>query len=168
MRSPWSKTALALIVVAAVAGCNSSQKTAGVISRLLDSRDTPCNYHPCVLVTKTDAEAILGEGIIYDKTENVFDIKACAYAGTSKTKIVEIFLTPRISRGADLWHGMKLGAKGAMQPVSGLGKEAFFGPEGLGVLTSNCILKIKVYGFKEETQNADAEKAFALKALARM
>jgi len=85
-------------------------------------------------------------------------------------KMVNIYLG-RLSMGAqpDMWNATKKMWQDKLQPVAGLGKDAFIGPDGgLQVLTSKCILVISVNGFKGKTEKADAEKAFAQKALSRM
>jgi hypothetical protein len=164
-----------MIVLAGLAACNSGSKIETLSGPVAIEQST--DYDPCVLVTKADAEAILGEAMdaAKDTTTPVLGHKTCGYVATSQTsmKMVNIFLHP-LSMGSqnDMWNGAKemwRNAGKAVQPVAGLGKDAFLEPSGkLQVLTSKCILVVSVSGFKEETQKADAEKAFAQKALSRM
>jgi hypothetical protein len=164
-----------LMVAAALVACNSGSKVetmSGPVA-IMESID----YDPCVLVTRADAQAILGEAVDTSKntTTPVLGNKTCGYAATSPTsmKMVNVFLHP-LSMGAesDMWNGTKEMWRKAgqqVQPVAGLGKDAFLEPNGmLQVLTPKCILVVSVKGFREETQKTDAEKAFAQKALSRM
>jgi hypothetical protein len=176
MRDPGRKIAVfAVLVVAGLAACNAGGR--------VESAWPPLDYDPCVLVTKADAEALLGQAVTSTKSESADPrfLKACVYgakSGTS-TKSVKILLQPRSSPiplgmapDRDLWKAKKRSfqEKGdPIQPVAGLGKDAFVEPSGvLNVLTEKIILSILVDGFTTDAQNADAEKALAQKALSRM
>jgi hypothetical protein len=150
-----------------------AQKALSRLSGPVAMEQQPADHDACVLVTKADAETILGDAVHYTKSESSPDLlfNRCAYKAPSdtSTKSVLILTTPLRGQGADLWHGAKTQWKDASQPVIGLGKEAFLEPGGkLHVLTENSILEVSVDGFKTDTQNIDAEKALAQKALSRM
>ena len=170
----YNTAMMALLMVLGLGACNSSNQ-ATTASEPVISSDSVADYDACALVTKTEAEAILGEPVDPAKGEAtpVLGNKACGYVATSQSsmKMVNIYLG-RLSMGAqpDMWNGTKkMWQDKKLQPVAGLGKDAFIGPDGaLHVLTSKCILVISVNGFKGETEKADAEKAFAQKALSRM
>ena len=164
---------MALLMVLGLAACNSSNQ-ATAASEPATPGDSVADYDACALVTKADAEAILGEPVDPAKGETtpVLGNKACGYVAASQSsmKMVNIYLG-RLSMGAqpDMWNATKKMWQDKLQPVAGLGKDAFIGPDGgLQVLTSKCILVISVNGFKGKTEKADAEKAFAQKALSRM
>jgi hypothetical protein len=175
MRSPGRKLAGLVLLVSGLAACNSGSKIETMSGPV--AVEQSIDYDPCLLVTKADAESILGEAVDPAKntTTPVLGNKTCGYVATAPTsvKMVNIFLHP-LSMGAqqDMWTGAKEMWRNAgkqIRPVAGLGKDAFLEPSGtLEVLTSKCILVVSVKGFKEETQGVDAEKAFAQKALSRM
>lgn len=169
-----------MAILLGLAACNSSKSTGDQYEFRTEPSgltEGSISYDPCVMVTKADAEAILGETVDPAKNEKtpVLGNKACAYVASSQSsmKMVHIFLHP-LSLGAehDMWNGTKemwrkTGKE--VQPVAGLGKDAFVDPSGtLQVLTPKCILVVSVNGFKADAEKADAEKAFAQKALSRM
>ena len=170
----YNTAMMALLMVLGLGACNSSNQ-ATTASEPVTPGDSAADYDACALVTKAEAEAILGEPVDPAKGEStpVLGNKACGYVATSQSsmKMVNIYLG-RLSMGAqpDMWNGTKkMWQDKKLQPVAGLGKDAFIGPDGaLHVLTSKCTLVISVNGFKGETEKADAEKAFAQKALSRM
>jgi hypothetical protein len=154
-----------------------AQKALSRLSGAVAMEQQPVGHDACVLVTKADAETILGDAVHYTRSESSPDLlfNRCAYKAPSdtSTKSVLILTTPLRGhgedQGSDLWHAVKTQWRDASQPVIGLGKEAFLEPGGkLHVLTENSILEVSVHGFKTETQDTDAEKAFAQKALSRM
>lgn len=179
MRDPRRKIAVfAVLAVAGLAACNAGSQG--------KASSAPGDYAPCVLVAKADAEAILGQAVTHTESvpANPSDPgqqEICVYGAKSQTstKRVVIILTRSflpfpmgMAPDRDLWKASKRSfqEKGdPIQPVAGLGKDAFLEPSGvLNVLTEKIILRILVEGFQTDAQNADAEKAFAQKALSRM
>jgi hypothetical protein len=169
-----------MAILLGLAACNSSKSSGEQYEFKTEPSgltEGAISYDPCVLVTEADANTILGESVGPAKDEKtpVLGNKACAYLASSQSsmKMVHVFLHP-LSLGAehDMWSGTKemwrkTGKE--VQPVAGLGKDAFVDPSGtLQVLTPKCILVVSVNGFRDETQKAGAEKAFAQKALSRM
>jgi len=174
------KVIILMAIVLGLMACNSSKNTGDQYqfkTEQSSANEGSAGYDPCALVTKADAEAILGEPLDPAKNETspVLGNKSCSYVATSQSsmKMANIYLGP-LSLGSepDMWNGTKKMWRNTgkeIQPVAGLGKDAFLEPSGiLQVLTSKCILVISVNGFKGETEKADAEKAFAQKALSRM
>jgi hypothetical protein len=164
----------ALIIVLGLSACNSGPRIQA--SGPVTTQRQPISDDPCVLVTKADAEAILGDAVHYTSSESSRDrsFNACAYAAKSQTftKIVEIFLQPlNLGPGHDPWKADKSVSQEngkTIQPVAELGKDAFLAEGRLHVLTEKWILEVSVDGFTTETQNIDAEKAIAQKALSRL
>jgi hypothetical protein len=176
MRSSWRTIGVLItIIAAALVACNAGNKIETLSGPV--AIEQSIDYDPCALVTKAEAEAILGEAVDAPKngTTPALGHKTCDYVATAPTpmKMVTVFLHP-LSMGAqnDMWNGTKEMWRKAgeqIQPVTGLGQDAFVDPNGtLQVLTPKCILVITVKGLKGETQKTDAEKAFAQKALSRM
>jgi hypothetical protein len=175
MQIPRRRLAVpALIVVLGLSACKSGTKIQA--SGPAVSQPQPISDDPCVLVTRADAEAILGDAVHYTSSESSRDrsFNSCAYAAKSQTftKIVEIFLHPlNLGLGHDRWNADKSASPEsgkAIQPVADLGKDAFLADGRLHVLTENAILEVSVDGFKTEAENIDAEKAIAQKALSRL
>ena len=171
---------LMLMILLGLAACNSSKNSDSEYqfkTEQLNVKQGPADYDACALVTKADAEAVLGEPLDRGKgdTTTPLGAKACAYVATAPTSMamVYIYLGP-LSMGAEsnMWEAQKKlwQDRGAnLTTVTGLGKDAYVDPNGhLHVLTPKVIMDLSVSGLKGATANSDAEKVLAQKALSRM
>src|SRR5260370_2692641 len=129
----YNTAMMALLMVLGLGACSSS-KQATTASEPVSSSDFVADYDACALVTKAEAEAILGEPVDPAKGEStpVLGNKACGYVAKSQSsmKMVNIYLG-RLSMGAqpDMCIGTKKMWKDKkLQPVAGFGKNAFYRP----------------------------------------
>ncbi|HTD24381.1 MAG TPA: hypothetical protein VK738_17115 [Terriglobales bacterium] len=173
---------LMLMILLGLAACNFSKNSDSGYeyqfkTEQLNDKQGPADYDACALVTKVDAEAVLGEPLDRGKgdTTTPLGAKACAYVATASTSMamVYIYLGP-LSMGAEsnMWEAQKKlwQDKGTnLTTVTGLGKDAYVDPNGhLHVLTPKVIMDLSVSGLKGATANTDAEKVLAQKAVSRM
>jgi Protein of unknown function (DUF3558) len=186
---------IALLSVLNFTSCNQSSKTAGDASAPNGSAN-PANSNAkpseakeldaCKLVTKAEAEEILGEHV-----KDADSGPASMHGGTicmygSQDSLSAKHVTVRVESPNFDWNkykeerrieGEKMQPKrGRVRPVPGLGKDAYFARHVLHVLTDHGILTVIIFknpadaaaGEDLETKTETAEKALAEKAVARM
>ncbi|HZR28322.1 MAG TPA: hypothetical protein VFA71_06040 [Terriglobales bacterium] len=172
------KVLILTAIMLALAACNSS-KGSGDSNQFkteqASAKEGPLDYDACALVTKADAEAALGEPVELGKgaTTTPMGAKACGYVATalSSRGMVTIYVGNLTLAGNDLWEPQKKlwqGQGKGIQPVDGLGKEAYLAPNGLHILMPKATLHIEVMGLKDEAATINAEKTLAQKAVSRM
>jgi Protein of unknown function (DUF3558) len=186
---------IALLSVLNFTSCNQSSKTAGDASAPSGSANSAnANAKPseskeldaCKLVTKAEAEEILGEHV-KDADSGPASMQGgtiCMYG--SQDSLSAKHVTVRVESPNFDWNkykeerrieGEKMQPKrGRVRPVPGLGKDAYFARHVLHVLTDHGILTVIIFknpadaaaGEEVETKTETAEKALAEKAVARM
>lgn len=140
----------------------------------------------CALVTKAEAEAVLGEHL-KDAESGPVSMQGgeiCMYE--SPDSLSARHVTVRVESPNFDWNKYKeerriegermQPRRGYVRPVPGLGKEAYFARHVLHVLTNKGILTVIVFkdpgdaaaGEEVETKTETAEKELAQKAVARM
>ncbi len=186
---------IALLTVLNFTSCNQSSKTAGDAGAPIGSANSVAsNAKPndskeldaCKLVTKAEAEEILGEHV-----KDADSGPASMHGGTicmygSQDSLSARHVTVRVESPNFDWNkykeqmrieGEKMQPKrGRVRPVAGLGKDAYFARHVLHVLTDHGILTVIIFkdtgdavaGEEVETKTETAEKALAEKVLARM
>lgn len=166
----------AMVVLLGLIACNSGSTGNEYQFKTEQSSATDdlAGYDACVLVTKTDAEAVLGEPVDLGKGSGTTPLgaKACGYVASAPTSpaMVNIYVGP-LSMGAEsnMWEAQKkLWSDRGIQTVSGLGQDAFLASDGLHVLTPKATLDVSVRGLKGESAITNAEKILAQKAVSRM
>ena len=190
---PWLSIG-ALFAVVAFTGCSQSNKSANNSSPSTSSsanasasvKDTSGEVDACKLVTKAEAEQVLGEHV-KDAQSGPASMQGgsiCMYESPDSMSARNV--TVRIESPNFDWNkykeerrieGEKMQPhRGYIRPVSGLGKEAYFARHVLHVLTDRGILRVSVFkdtadaiaGEEAETKAEAAEKALAQKAIGRM
>src|SRR5260370_2803248 len=83
---------LMLMILLGLAACNSSKNSDSEYqfkTEQLNVKQGPADYDPCALVTKADAEAVVGEALGRRKGETTPPpgAKACAHQTTAPTSI---------------------------------------------------------------------------------
>jgi hypothetical protein len=140
----------------------------------------------CTLVTKAEAEAVLGEHV-KDPSSGPASMQGgsiCMYE--SPDSLSARHVTVRVESPNFDWNKYKEARRiegekmqprrGRIRPVAGLGKEAYFARHVLHVLTDHGILTVIVFkdaadaaaGEETETKAEAAEESLAQKAVARM
>ena len=160
----------------ALAACNSSKNSGDSFQwEQVSVKEGPLDYDACALVTKADAEAALGEPVELGKgaTTTPMGAKACGYVATALTSrgMVTVYVGNLTLAGNDVWEPQKKlwqGQGKGIQPVAGLGREAYLAPNGLHILMPKATLHIEVMGLKSDDATINAEKALAQKAVSRM
>jgi hypothetical protein len=183
-----------LLVVLSLASCNQNNKTASTGSPVSSAPASPAGNtsssnsddFACKLVTKEEAEAVLGEKV-KDPSSGPASMQGgsiCTYETPDSLSARHV--TVRVESPNFDWdkykedrriEGEKMQPKrGRIRPVSGLGKEAYFARHVLHVLTDHGILTVIVFkdagdaaaGEEVETKAEAAEKSLAEKAVTRM
>jgi len=143
-------------------------------------------FDACTLVTKAEAEAVMGEHLKDGESGPVSmqGGELCMYESPDTMSARHV--TVRIESPNFDWNkykeerrieGERMQPKrGRIRPVPGLGKEAYFARHVIHVLTDKGILTVIVFkdpgdaaaGEEVETKTETAEKELAQKAIARM
>ncbi len=172
--NPGYTVVILMAIVLGMAACNSSSN-APTASGQASPAGSAIDYDACALVTKADAEAVLGEPVELGKgaTTTPMGAKACGYVATALTSrgMVTIYVGNLTLAGNDLWDPQKKlwqGQAKEIQPVAGLGKDAYLAPNGLHILMPKATLHIEVMGLKGDAATINAEKTLAQKAVSRM
>ena len=129
---------------------------------------------PCALLTKAEAEAVLGEPVRDPEPGGIGGNRICDY----KTVTVHGGILPYsvhiaiIGEPQNVWDaGKKLNAK-QLRPVAGIGDDAYFLLEDLDVLTKQRFVSINVMKSIDKPDHVkaveEAEKIVAQKAIPRM
>jgi|SRR5579859_206552 len=174
MVNPGYKVIILMAIVLELAACNSSGN-APTGSGQASSAVSALDYDACALVTKADAEAALGEPVELGKgaTTTPMGAKACGYVATALNSrgMVTIYVGNLTLAGNDLWEPQKKlwqGQGKGIQPVAGMGKDAYLAPNGLHILMPKATVHIEVMGLKDDAATINAEKTLAQKAVSRM
>jgi hypothetical protein len=143
-------------------------------------------FDACTLVTKAEAEAVLGERVKDAESLPVSTRggESCMYESPDTMSARHV--TVRIESPAFDWNKYKeekriegermQPTRGRIRPVPGLGKDAYFARHVLHVLTDKGVLTVIVFkdpkdataGEEVETPAESAEKMLAQKAVSRM
>jgi hypothetical protein len=138
---------------------------------------------PAALLTKAEAEALLGEPVKEPKNEtrdtnNPLGQKICFYDPVSdkETRFIQLSLVQNEGLAKTL-TAQKYDVKqlytetkkmlGEVTDVPGIGDEAFWGTNGLHILKGNVYLNISV-GNSSKPENLELAKQVAAKALPRL
>lgn len=172
-----------------LAGCNHNSASSGAngpSGAAKPAAAASTEFNACTLVTKAEAEAVLGEHLKDGESGPVSmqGGELCMYE--SPDSLSARHVTVRIESPNFDWNkykeerrieGERMQPKrGYIRPVPGLGKEAYFARHVLHVLTDKGILTVIVFkdvgdaaaGEEVETKAETAEKELAQKAVARM
>src|SRR5260370_20032403 len=108
---------LTLMILLGLAACNSSKNSDSSYeyqfkTEQLNVKQGPADYDACALVTKADAEAVLGEPLDRGKGDTTTPpgAKACAYGATTPTSmaLVLIYLgLLSMGAGSNKWEAQK-------------------------------------------------------------
>lgn len=185
----WSMLLLAL---AALAGCNQSNKTVSSNSTApasgasANTSTSSSDELACKLVTKAEVEEVMGEKMKdpHSGPASMQGGSICIYGTPDSLSAKNV--TIRVESPNFSWDKYKeerriegenmRPTRGYIRPVAGLGKEAYFARHVLHVLTDHGILRISIFkdtadavaGEKAETKAEAAEKTLAQKAIARL
>lgn len=164
-RTQRAQVLIILLLVAAVAA-SSCQK--------------PLKLEPQVLLTKADAEEILGEPVRDPRTAGNKEIQRLIYSALNSTNAVALSITQTLTLPENL---RKQGATAktmydlarnspneAIQPVEGLGDAAFWGgiSMGLNVLVGDVYFIVQANKGEDDAVNLEVSKAAAEKVLSRL
>ncbi|HTC95836.1 MAG TPA: hypothetical protein VK699_20515 [Terriglobales bacterium] len=159
-------------IMLALAACNSSKNSGGSYQF---KTEQVSDYDDCAPVTKADVEAALGEPMDLGKgaTTTPMGARACGYVATAlaSRSMATIYVGNLTLAGNDLWEPQKKlwqGQGKGIQPVDGLGKEAYLAPNGMHILMPKATLHIEVMRLKSDDATINAEKTLAQKAVSRM
>jgi len=185
---------LTLLAVLSLTACNQGSKPAKESNSSASGTSAPSSassgisgeLDACKLVTKAEAEQVLGEKV-KDAESGPASMQGgsiCMYESPDSMSARHV--TVRVESPNFDWNKVKEAKRiegekmqprrGYIRPVSGLGKEAYFARHVLHVLTDHGILTVIVFkdtadaiaGEETETKAEAAEKALAQKAVARM
>jgi hypothetical protein len=170
---------LLMALLFSVAACNQNQSstaapqsaTAAVTPAKSSDSSLP---DPCTLLTKAEAEAVLGEPVREPEPGGIGGNRICDY----KTVTVHGGVLPYsvhiaiIGEQQSVWNaGKKMNAK-QLRPVGGIGDDAYFLLEDLDVLTKQRFVSINVLKSIDKPDHAkaveEAEKIVAQKTIPRM
>lgn len=122
---------------------------------------------PCSLLTPAEISGTLGGAF---GAGQPIGTTGCSWTNDKPHMIVTVSLWPPTE-----WDRIKSGAGpvgGKITPTSGLGEDAFYasiaGYTVLYVKKAGTVYLFKVYGVKDESKQANAEKTLALDALQKM
>ncbi len=181
------KLCLALLmfsVLLFVAGCGSSGKIGASQGDTGGAQETGAAkglIDPCTLLTKSEAEAALGETVKEPElkdTKNPLGQKICFYAPVSDKSDRFIQLSVVQNEGMtknlrdsgynvkQLYEETKKNLTDA-KPVTGIGDDAFWGTNGLHILKGNEYLNISV-GNTSKPGNLELAKGLAEKVVGRL
>jgi hypothetical protein len=174
----------------ALGGCNqnkdSSSAAAAPAASTKSSASASKELDACTLVTKAEAEAVLGEHI-KDRTSGPASMHGgsiCMYESADSLSARHI--TIRVESPNFDWNKYKEQMRvegenmrpkpGRVRQVSGLGRDAYFARHVLHVLTDKGTLTVIVFkdpgeavaGEETETKAESAEKTLAEKAVTRL
>ena len=171
-------------------GCNQNNSTSSTASGQSGAAKPAVSgskeFDACTLVTKAEAEAVMGEHLKDGESGPVSmqGGELCMYESPDTMSARHV--TVRIESPNFDWNkykeerrieGERMQPKhGRIRPVPGLGKEAYFARHVIHVLTDKGILTVIVFkdpadavaGEEVETKTETAEKELAQKAIARM
>jgi hypothetical protein len=178
------------VVLLALAGCNRNNNTSSTPSApaaaAKPAASASTELDACTLVTKAEAEAVLGEHLKDGESgpASMRGGEICMYE--SRDSLSARHVTVRVEAPNFDWdkykeerriEGEKMQPnRGYIRPVPGLGKDAYFARHTLHVLTDKGTLTVIVFkdaadaaaGEEAETKAESAEKALAQKAVSRM
>ena len=182
---------MALLAILSFTACNQNNKAVNSTSSSSSAatsaaKDRSSDDFACKLVTRAEAEAVLGEHV-KDPSSGPASMQGgsiCMYESPDSMSARHV--TVRVESPNFDWNrykeerrieGEKMQPKrGRIRPVAGLGKEAYFARHVLHVLTDHGILTVIVFkdpadaaaGEETETKAEAAEESLAQKAVSRM
>lgn len=183
----------ALFALLSFTACSESKPASGASASTASASTAPSSaatsssneLDACKLVTKDEAEQVLGEKLKVDSgPASMQGGTICIYGSTEPTSARNI--TVRVESPRYDWaknkedkriEGENMAPKrGYIRQVPGLGKDAYFARHTLHVLTDHGILTISIFknvadsvaGEEKETQTEAVEKTLAEKAVTRM
>ena len=182
---------MALLAILSFTACNQNNKAVNSTSSSSSAstsaaKDSSSDDFACKLVTRAEAEAVLGEHV-KDPSSGPASMQGgsiCMYESPDSMSARHV--TVRVESPNFDWNrykeerrieGEKMQPKrGRIRPVAGLGKEAYFARHVLHVLTDHGILTVIVFkdpadaaaGEETETKAEAAEESLAQKAVSRM
>jgi hypothetical protein len=171
----------AVVLASSLAGCSSSAAPAASAKEAFAAGSpTPPPASnlpdPCKLLTKAEAEAILGEAIKEPEANSLGGNRICDYksaklhAGIAPYSI-HIAITAEKRQVWDAGKKMHTEAK-ELRPVAGLGEDAYFLLDDLEVFSKDRSININVMKEIDKPDHAQAvqqaERAVAEKILARL
>jgi hypothetical protein len=171
-----ARNSLLAVLLFCLAACNQNQNG----STTTPTAATPVNTggsnlpDPCTLLTKAEAEAVLGEPVRDPEAGGLGGNRICDY----KTVTVHGGVLPYsvhiaiIGEQQQVWDaGKKLNAK-QLRPVAGIGDDAYFLLEDLDILTKQRFVSINVMKSIDKPDHdkavEEAEKIVAQKAIPRL
>ena len=170
------------LLVLALAGCGESTSTGTAKNQSEGNKGQRAEaslLDPCNIITKSDAEAALGEPVSQEQPEssiNPLNQKQCVYSSTSSDRfiIVSLLQTSGLT-GAMREQGQSAATiyktiKENLDPVKsvqGIGDDACWGTPGLHILAGDVYLVIGV-GNTSKPENLEMAKNLAATALNRL
>jgi hypothetical protein len=188
-RSGLIQIALLTVMLLALSGCNQNKDSSSAAAPAASTKSSASaskELDACTLVTKAEAEAVLGEHV-KEGTSGPASMRGgsiCMYE--SPDSLSARHITIRVESPNFDWNKYKEQMRvegenmrpkpGRIREVSGLGKDAYFARHVLHVLTDKGTLTVIVFkdpgeavaGEETETKAESAEKTLADKAVTRM
>jgi hypothetical protein len=179
-----------VVLLLAISGCNQGKDSSATAQPAAGAANPAASgskeLDACTLVTKAEAEAVLGEHVKDGESgpASMHGGSICMYE--SPDSLSARHITIRVESPNFDWNkykeekraeGEKMQPKrGRIREVSGLGKNAYFARHVLHVLTDKGTLTVIVFkdpgdtaaGEETETKAENAEKTLAEKAVTRM
>src|ERR1700730_3200574 len=173
-----------LAILLCLAACNSNKTPSSAASQS-ETSSAPTTTtaggdsalpDPCKLITKDEAEAILGEPVRDPEPGDIGGNKICDYQtikvhGGVLPYSIHIAITPEQQQVWDAGKKLHAGAK-ELRPVAGLGDDAYFLLDDLEILSKQRSIAINVMKNIDRPDHAkaveEAEKMVAQKSLPRM
>jgi Protein of unknown function (DUF3558) len=152
---------------------DSQQATSGVATSSTPSESSSLP-DPCQLITKAEAEAVLGEPVRDPEPKTLGGVSICDFnTVTVHGGVLPYYVHIAISRETqEVWDASKkLDAKD-LRPVAGIGEDAYFLLDDLAVLSKQRSMTVGVMKDVDRPDHAkaveEAEKIVAQKAISRM
>lgn len=178
-----SSTLLLAVWLLCLAGCNAPKSPSSTVSQP-ESRNAVSAAAAsdsglpdvCKLLTKEEAEAILGEPVRDPEPGGIGGNKICDYKtvkvhGGILPYSIHIAITPEKPQTWDIGKKLHIEAK-ELRPVAGLGDDAYFLLDDLEILSKQRSVTINVLKNIDKPDHAkavqEAEKMVAQKALSRL
>ncbi|MBJ7610500.1 MAG: DUF3558 family protein [Candidatus Dormibacteraeota bacterium] len=169
----WAAMVASAGVLTACGGASPTSSSSASAAGQAGGQSAPGTQppHPCTLVTKDEAAAMLG-GAVQNPVEDTTTLPGatkCTYTSASdSTNVVEVSFLNDDANGTLYNH---INGQGNNTPVAGVGDAAFCIPDALGHTQVEALSKAKglIVVVQGLTSNScDQAKAFALKVLSRL
>jgi len=170
------------LLVLALSGCGESTSTGTEKNQSVGNTGQTLQTYlldPCKIITKTDAEAALGESVNQEHPEtavNPLNQKQCFYSSTSSDRFISVSilqtegLTPPVREqgqsAATIYRTIRENLD-PVQAVQGIGDDACWGTPGLHILVGDTYLVIGV-GNTNKPENLELAKSLAVIAIGRL